>query len=78
VKPFVGQIVQYRYKSAQPPLAAVVTVVHDPEWVSLYLFSEVPRWVPHVEFSVHCKPAEPEPEPTVICDFYGIPRMGAP
>jgi hypothetical protein len=66
MKPYLGLIVKYTYKPNSEPLAAVVTKVHDPKWVSLYLFSEVPRWVPHVEFKEHCKAAEPEPDPPNI------------
>ena len=63
MKPFVGQVVQYRYKpeSSAAPLAAIVTVVHDPsdgkDWVALYAFSEVPRLLPHVEYAIHCREA---------------------
>jgi hypothetical protein len=62
--PFVGQVVQYRYKpeSSAAPLAAIVTVVHDKggdgkDWVALYVFSEVPRLLPHVEYAIHCREA---------------------
>lgn len=62
MKPFVGQVIQYRYKpeSSAEPLAAIVTVVHAPsavdgkEWVALHVFSEVPRTLPYVEFATHC------------------------
>lgn len=70
-KPFVGQIVEYRYKpdSSTPPLAAIVTQVHGERdgrnWVALHIFSEVGRWTPHVEFEHHCKPAAPEATPPV-------------
>ena len=66
-KPFVGQIVQYRYKPERndEPLAAIVTHVHEPrdciEWVALYVFSEVPRLIPHVEYAIHCREAVAPP-----------------
>jgi len=68
--PFVGQIVQYRYKPESAPIAAIVAQVHDPEWVALYAFHETPRWVPHVEFGVHCREAKPKPIPEPPNDFY--------
>lgn len=63
-KPFVGQIVEYRYKpdGSTPPLAAIVTQLlgekDGAHWVALHCFSETSRWIPHVEFGVHCKPTE--------------------
>jgi len=75
MKPFVGQIVQYRYKPEKncPPLAAIVTVVHEPsdgkDWVALYLLSEVPRLLPHVEYAIHCREAAP---PITLNPYEGI------
>ncbi len=65
MKPYVGQIVQYRYKpdSSAAPIAAIVTVVHMPsdgkDWVALHIFTEVPRTIPHVEYAVHCSASSP-------------------
>ena len=66
MKPYIGQMVEYRYKpeKSDPPLPAIVSVVHSPagdgkDWVSLHLFSEVPRFIPMVEFAHHCREAQP-------------------
>lgn len=63
-------MVQYRYKqeSGAPVLAAIVTTVHDPapdgkDWVALYVFNEVPRLLPHVEYAIHCREAKAPVEP---------------
>jgi hypothetical protein len=79
MKPYVGQMVQYRYKpeSSAAPLAAIVTVVHTPsdgkDWVALHIFSEVPRTIPHVEYAIHCRTAK-EPEPDVyVSGWAGSP-----
>ena len=69
MKMFLGQIVHYSYKPDSAPVAAIVTGIQDAEWVSLYLFSEMPRWLPHVEYAVHCKPADPSQAPSG--NFYG-------
>lgn len=60
--PYIGQIVEYRYnpKASAPPVAAIVTRTDDSGWVSLYAFSELPRWIPHVEFGIHCKAVKPQ------------------
>lgn len=83
MKPFVGQVVQYRYKleSSAAPLAAIVTVVHEPsdgkDWVALHLLSEVPRLLPHVEYAIHCRNAEPPAAPAPAehpnTGFNGLP-----
>jgi hypothetical protein len=82
VKPFVGQVVQYQYKPGHIPLAAIVTVVHEPsdgkDWVALHLFNEVPRLLPHVEYAIHCKNAEPPAAPAPVEEhpntgFNGLP-----
>ena len=59
MKPYVGQVVQYKYKpdSNTPPDAAVVTKVHDDKWVSLCIFRDPPQYPTHVEFERHCKVA---------------------
>ncbi len=72
---YVGQLVQYRYKPSSEPVAALVTVDKGDGWVSLQLFTEIPRWVPMVEYAEHCRPAAPAPEapPSASApDLYGI------
>jgi len=65
MKPYIGQIVEYRYKpeTSAPPVAAIVTQLHGERdgshWVALHVFTENSRWVPHVEFGHHCKTASP-------------------
>jgi len=54
VKPYVGQIVQYKYVSTSIPVAAIISIVHDAEWVALWTFEPLQRFVPHVEYKVHC------------------------
>ena len=71
-KPYVGQIVEYRYKPNDKPLAAIVTVDRGDGWVALHCFSETSRWIPHVEYAVHCKPAAPEPEPQQGASSSGV------
>ena len=66
MKIYLGQLVLYTYKLNSPPVPALVTAIEDPEWVSLYLFTEVPRWVPHVEYAAHCKPVDQNEGPTAI------------
>ncbi len=69
-KPYVGQIVEYRYKpeTSAPPVAAIVTQLHGEKdgvhWVAIHVFTETSRWVPHVEFGHHCKPAISQPSVT--------------
>jgi hypothetical protein len=65
MKIYLGQIVHYSYKPESAPVPAMVTAIEDAEWVSLYLFSEVPRWLPHVEYAAHCKPVDSSAEPAV-------------
>jgi hypothetical protein len=67
MKPFVGQMVQYRFKPEHEPCAAVITRV-DGEWVSLQCFTELGRWVPHVEYALHCKEAKPDTVPRQWAD----------
>ncbi len=63
MKPHLGMIVQYRYKPGSRPQAAMVTEVHEPRdgiaWVSLEIFDELRRWVPMVEFKIHCTSVTP-------------------
>jgi hypothetical protein len=60
--PYVGAIVQYRYRPQDSPLAAIITYVHDEKWVSLRVFhpggrDESPS---HVECDAGWKwPADP-------------------
>lgn len=83
-KPFVGQLVEYRYKpeTSAPPLAAIVTQLHGERdgshWVALHVFSETSRWVPHVEFNHHCKPAAPAKEPDGSLPAGNTPMTGFP
>ena len=72
-KPFVGQMVQYKFRpeTNEPPVAAVVARVHPPagdgkEWVSLWLFTELQRYVSFVEFELRCVPAAQPPEPPPV------------
>lgn len=55
-RPFVGQIVQYRYRPDSEPQAAIVAMVHDQKWVALHVFSELQRWIPQVCFAEQCRP----------------------
>ncbi len=68
MKPYLGQIVEYRYKPESEPVAAMVAKIHDDAWVALWTFNELQRWLPHVEFAVKCKPALPPPAPQLPVD----------
>jgi len=54
-KPYVGAMVNYRYRETDAVRAAVVTHVHDDTWVSLKVFEPggLDRAVSHVEYGVH-------------------------
>jgi hypothetical protein len=73
MKPYIGMIVQYRYTPDATPVAGIVTAVHDDKWVALWLFTELSRWVPNVEFALRCTAVEPEKESAPKDDMNGFP-----
>lgn len=36
-KPYIGATVHYRFREHDTPMAAIITHVHDDQWVSLFL-----------------------------------------
>lgn len=40
-KPYIGATVHYRFREHDTPMAAIITHVHDDQWVSLFL---IPAW----------------------------------
>jgi hypothetical protein len=58
-KPFIGMIVEYRYRPNDEPLPAVVNKVHDDKWVGACILGPgVVRFVTHIERDVTWKEIE--------------------
>jgi hypothetical protein len=59
--PYVGAVVQYRYKPTDAPSDAIVTRVHDDTWVGLFIIlpDGLTRTASHVERGVWMFPDAP-------------------
>ncbi len=53
-RPYVGAMVQYKYRANDVERAAVITRVHDDQWVSLHVFEPggTDQYPSHVEYGI--------------------------